>query len=94
MICRSGDIFYRFGNDQILSKMCGWNKTLWKQKTTKQIMPDTLHKKPFLMVYIGTYDCYENIKIKLWSTISILKPWHVEIFRYKNKMIAEFNYIL
>ena len=57
-------------------------------------MPDTLHKKSFLMVYIGTYDSYENIKIKLWSTISILKPWHVEIFRYKNKMIAEFNYVL
>ena len=22
------------------------------------------------------YDCYENIKIKVGSTISILKPWH------------------
>ena len=37
---------------------------------------------------MGTYDCYENIKIKLWSTISILKPWHINIFRYKNKMIV------
>ena len=45
-------------------------------------MPDTLRKKSLLMVYVGTYDCYENIKIKLWSTISILKPWH--IFCYKN----------
>ena len=29
-------------------------------------------KKSFLMVYIGTHDCYENIKIKFWSTISVL----------------------
>ena len=57
-------------------------------------MPDTLHKKSFLMVYLGAYDCYENIKIKLWSTISILKPWHVESFHYKNKMIVKFNYDL
>ena len=28
------------------------------------------------MVYVGKCACYENIKIKLWSTISILKPWH------------------
>ena len=51
-------------------------------------------KKSFLMVYDGTYDCYENIKITLWSTISILKPWHVEMFCYKYKMIVKFNYIL
>ena len=31
-------------------------------------------KKSFIMVYVGTYDCYENIKIKFWSTISLLKP--------------------
>ena len=43
-------------------------------------MPDILRKKSFLMVYVGMYDCCENIKIKLWSTLSILKPWHVEIF--------------
>ena len=46
------------------------------------------------MVYDGTYDCYENIKIKLWSTISILKPWHIEIFCYENKMIVKLNYVL
>ena len=28
------------------------------------------------MLKNGTCDCYENIKIKLWSSISILKPWH------------------
>ena len=50
-------------------------------------MPDTLRKKSLLMVYVGTYDCYKNIKIKLWSTISILKPWH--IFCYKNKIIVK-----
>ena len=26
------------------------------------------------MVYVGTCDCYDNIKIKLWSTSGILKP--------------------
>ena len=51
-------------------------------------------KKSFLRVYIGMCDCYENIKIKLWSTISILKAWHVEIFCYKKKMIVKFNYVL
>ena len=34
-------------------------------------MPDTVCKKSFRMVYVGTCDCGENIKIKL---ISILKP--------------------
>ena len=46
------------------------------------------------MVYVGTYDCYENtkieLKIKVWSTISILKAWH----EYKKKMILNFNYVL
>ena len=37
-------------------------------------------KTIFLMVYVGTYDCYENIKIKFWSTISILKPGNFRNF--------------
>ena len=44
-------------------------------------------KKSFLLVYFGTCDCYENIKVKLWSTISRLKPWHVKILNYEQKMI-------
>ena len=32
------------------------------------------------MVYIGTYGCYENMKIKLWSAIRILKPWECRNF--------------
>ena len=75
-------------------KTCDWNRSLRKLKTTKQITPDTLRKKTFPMFYVGTYDCYENIKIKLWSTTRILKPCHVEFFCYKNKMIVRFNYIL
>ena len=46
------------------------------------------------MVYVGTHDCYENTNIKLWSTISKLKPRHVDIFCYKKKMIVKFNYVL
>ena len=26
-------------------------------------------------VYVEMYDCYENIKMKFWSTFSTLKPW-------------------
>ena len=33
------------------------------------------------MAYVGTWDCYKNIKMKPWFTISILKPQHIEIFR-------------
>ena len=58
-------------------KTCGWNS---KSQKTKNYITNyaryTTLKKSFLMVYVGTYDCYENIKTKLWSTISILKPWH------------------
>ena len=32
MICRSSDIFYRFGNDRILPKKCGWNSKSSKTK--------------------------------------------------------------
>ena len=32
------------------------------------------------MVYVGAYDCYENIIIKLWSTISTLKAWYCSNF--------------
>ena len=65
MICRSSDIFYRFGNDRILPK-----KVWLKQKCTKtknyEIMRQIYYaKKSFLMVYVGTYECYENIKMKL-----------------------------
>ena len=53
-------------------------------------------KKSFIMVYVGTYDCCKNIKMKFWSTITLLKPWHCN-FDYKKKkkkMIVEFNYVL
>ena len=33
------------------------------QKLHKKLRQMHYAKKPFLMVYIGTYDCYENIKI-------------------------------
>ena len=37
------------------------------------------------MFYVGTYDCYENIKIKLECTISILKPWHCRNFWFQKE---------
>ena len=45
------------------------------------------------MVYITTYDCYENIKLKFWFTISILKP-KLQTFNYKKKMRVKFNYVV
>ena len=46
------------------------------------------------MVYFGTYDCYKNIKIKIWSTIVYQNHDTVEIFNCKKKMIVKFNYVL
>ena len=40
-------------------------------------MPDT---DTMLKNHVETYDCYENIKIKFWSTISMLKPWQCRNF--------------
>ena len=77
MICKSSNIFYRFGNDRILPKICSWNGSLQKLKTVNYARYTAL-KNHFLW-----FMEYENVKIKLWSTISILKPWHVEIFHYK-----------
>ena len=50
-------MLYRFEDNRILPK----NMRL-KMKSTKT---KNYAKKSFLMVYGGTYDCYENIKIKL-----------------------------
>ena len=75
-------------------KTCGWNRSLRKLKICNKLSQIHYAKKSFLMVYVGTCDCYENIKIKLWSSISILKAWHVEILCYKKKMIVNFNYVL
>ena len=58
-------------------KTCGWNsKSMKTKKLHKKLCQIHYAKKSFTMVYVGKYECYENIKIKLWSTISILKPWH------------------
>ena len=43
------------------------------------------------MVFVRMCDCYDNMKTKLGSTISKLKPRHVEILHYKKKMIVKFN---
>ena len=58
-------------------KTCSWNsKSPKTKKYTTNYTRYTMLKKLFLMIYVGTYDCYENIKTKIRSTISILKPWH------------------
>ena len=57
-------------------------------------MPDTLSEKSFLLVYVGTYDCYKNIKIKFCSTINIKMMTLKKSFNYKKKMIVKLNYVL
>ena len=57
-------------------------------------MPDTLSEKSFLLVYVGTYDCYKNIKIKFSSTINIKMMTLKKSFNYKKKMIVKLNYVL
>ena len=37
---------------------------LQNQKLNKKLHQIHYAKKSFLMVYVGMYDCYENIKIK------------------------------
>ena len=54
---QKSDIFYRFGNDQILPKNVAKVASLQKLKTT--------FKNHFIWFMWKTYDSYENIKIKL-----------------------------
>ena len=77
MICNRATYFTDSEIIEYYQEMCGWNSKSPKTKNdvTNYARYTTL-KNSFLMVYVGTFDCYENIKTKLWSTISILKPWH------------------
>ena len=61
---RSSDIFYRFGNGQILPKNV---KLKWKSTKTKNFEINYARYTTLKnhLVYDGSYDCYENIKIKL-----------------------------
>ena len=85
MICRRAAYFIDSGMTEYYQKTCDWNSTSLKTKNLcnklcKIHYTHTHTKKTFFMVYVETYDCYENIKIKLWSTVSILKPWHCRNF--------------
>ena len=65
MIFRHSDIFYRFGNDRILPKKCVPKiELLGNRKLYNNYARYTMLKKSVLMVYVGTYHCYDNIKIK------------------------------
>ena len=63
---KKSDIFYRFGDDRIVPKNMRLKLQLYEnQKLRKKLRQIHYPKKPFLMVYVGTYDCYEDIKRKL-----------------------------
>ena len=74
MTCRRSTYFTDSEMIEYYQKTCGWSSKSTKTKNSQQkMMPDTICWK---IISYGTYDCYKNIKIKLWSTINILKPWH------------------
>ena len=56
--------FYRFGNDRILPKKVWLKKKSTKTKDYVVNYARYIHytKKSFLMLYVGTYDFYENKK--------------------------------
>ena len=64
-----------FGNNRILPKTCSWNSKSSKTKDYVRNYARYTKLKSFLLVYVGTYDCYENIK-KNSDLQLILKPWH------------------
>ena len=77
MICRTATYFTDLEMIEYYQKMCSWNsKSLKTKNYVTNYARYTMLNKKFLIVYVGMYDCYKNIKIKLWSAISILKPWN------------------
>ena len=79
MIFRRAAYFTDFEMIEYYPKKEGWNN---KSTKTKNHETYQIHyaKKSFFTVFVGMYECYENIKIKLRSTISILKPWDCRNF--------------
>ena len=60
-------MFYRFGNDWILRKYVRLKQKSMKTKNyiINYARYTMLKHSFFLMVYVRTCDCYENIEIKL-----------------------------
>ena len=79
MICRSSDIFYRFGNDRILPKNVRLKQKSMKTKNCVLNQARYTKEKNHFLWFTLERVTYENIKIKLWSTNSILKPWHFSL---------------
>ena len=65
MICRREHIWQIQKWSNTTKKTCSWNNcwSLGKIKLCKKLRQMHYAKKSFLMVYVGMYDCYENIKI-------------------------------
>ena len=72
ILCRRATDFTDLEMIEYYQKTCSWNTKSTKTKNCNKLHQIHYAKESFLMVYIGTYDCYENIKINVWSTISIL----------------------
>ena len=88
MICRRATYFTDLEMIKYYQKMCGWNDMFLKTKTyAANYARYTMLKKSFLTVYIGMFDCYKNIKIKLSSTASIFKPWCQKLLTTKRKWL-------
>ena len=75
-ICKRATYFTYLEMIEYYQKTCDWNsKSLKTENYVTNYARYTTLNKLILMVYVGTYGCCENIKTKLWSTLSVLKPW-------------------
>ena len=72
ILCRRATDFTDLEMIEYYQKTCSWNTKSTKTKNCNKLHQIHYAKKSFLMVYVGTYGCYENTKINVWSTISVL----------------------
>ena len=84
--CRRTTYFTDLKMLEYYQKIYSWNSKSTKTKNNVTYYTRyTMLKKSFLMVYVGTYDCYENIKIKHWfleELFRILGKWFQPIQLY------------
>ena len=66
MICKRATYFKDSEMIEYYQKTCGLkSKSRKTENYVKKLRQIHYAEKTFLMVYVATYDCYENIKIKL-----------------------------
>ena len=87
MICRRATYFTDSEMIEYYQNMCNWNSKSRKTRNCDKLHQIHYARKQFLIIYVGMYNCYENVKINLWSKFSILKPWHCRNFQLQKKWL-------